>query len=241
MVIDRRRFFVACATATLASVMPTFGMQKRRPLPAGIGVEPDYDGPLPLSSLGTDPALADEVKTARLVMERAPAGVMPYQVAQYFLAVSRGEYDSEWIPYVKGWPVRWNPVIVELFRATSTKPEGDTTAWCAAFVNWCVLRGRGAAATGSASSGSFRCFGESSVEPRPGDIVVFKHVGDSGDCLGRGHVGFFVRDEGTHIVVLGGNQIEGHARSHMVSLKRLAKDGSVLKLHSIRTERQLHA
>jgi uncharacterized protein (TIGR02594 family) len=214
---------------------------KQKALPASIGTDPDYDGPLPDLSLGKDPALAAEIEIAQAVLDRAPAGIMPYQVGQYFLAVSRGEYDSEWIPYVKGWPVRWNPVIVELFRATSTKPEGDVTAWCAAFLNWCVFRGRGSVATGSASSGSFRCFGTEAAVPRPGDIVVFKRVGDDDACLGRGHVGFFVREDDTHIAVLGGNQIEGNARSHTVSLKRLAKDGKLLKLHSIRTDRRLHA
>ncbi len=239
--MDRRRFIFACTIAAVSGAIPLSGEPRRKPLPSGIGIDADYDGPLPDVSLGLDPALADEIKMASRIIDRAPGGVMPYQIAQYFLAVSRGEYDAEWIPYVKGWPVRWNPVIVEFFRATSTKPEGDLTAWCAAFANWCVLRSRGAVATGSASSGSFRCFGDSTTTPRPGDIVVFKRVGDDGDCLGRGHVGFFVRDEGTHVTVLGGNQIEGHERSHMVSLKRLAKDGSVLKLHSFRTEPRFHA
>lgn len=239
--IDRRRFLIGCTTAALAGAIPVVGAPRQKPLPSGIGIDPDYDGPLPDLTLGTDPALANEIETARKVLDRAPAAVMPYQVAQYFLSVSRGEYDSEWIPYVKGWPERWNPAIVELFQATATKPEGDLTPWCAAFANWCFRRARGTAATGSASSGSFRCFGDATDTPRPGDIVVFKRVGDNDACLGRGHVGFFVRDEVTHVTVLGGNQIEGHDGSHMVSLKRLRKDGKILKLHSFRTEPRLHA
>jgi len=70
--------------------------------------------------------------------------------------------------------------------------------------------------------------------------VVFKRVGADESCIGRGHVGFFVKDLGKEIEILGGNQIEGHEKSHMVSRKPLLKDGTVLKFHSYRTDQTLH-
>jgi hypothetical protein len=40
-----------------------------------------------------------------------------------------------------------------------------------------------------------------------------------------------VREE---VAVLGGNQIEGHEKSHMISSKKLQKNGTNLKLNSYR-------
>lgn len=94
-------------------------------------------------------------------------------------------------------------------------------------------------ATNNASSGSFRCFGEETTTPQLGDIVVFKQVNHDEPCIGEGHVGFFVRDAGEKIEVLGGNQI--HSGHHKISSKLLSKDGTTLKFHSFRTSDRLHA
>src|SRR6202022_1898557 len=133
---------------------------------------------------------------------QSPYGVGPIDVAQYFLAVGAGAYGQSYRSFIREWPIRANPLIFHFFSSTLTKPEGDTTAWCAAFVNWCLLRARATASeeigkspgffsvsgkpfsdeniqnhsTNSASSGSFRCWDEVSP-PKRGDIVVFKNSG----------------------------------------------------------------
>jgi uncharacterized protein (TIGR02594 family) len=203
-------------------------------IPAGIGVKPDFAGVLPRGRLGTKHPLTPEEKIATAVLSRSPEGPSPVDVARYFLSVGEGKFQDDWRPYTSGWPERWNPVIVEFFRATNTLPNGDITPWCAAFVNWCFLRSQKAPATHSASSGSFRCFGAATEDPRPGDVVVFRKIGSTEKCQGRGHVGFFIADYGDEVEVLGGNQIEGHDKSHKISSKRLKKRGAVLVFDSYR-------
>lgn len=212
-------------------------------LPSGIGIEPDFEGPVPPLGgvLGKSPALKKEQQTARAVLAKAPKGPAPLNVATYFLAVGNGDYGANWKPYVKGWPERWNPVIVSFFQATRTNPEGDVTSWCAAFLNWCFQQVNSVPATASASSGSFRSFGTETSSPAKGDIVVFQSTNPVEAAAGHGHVGFFVADYGEEVDVLGGNQIEGHERSHMVSSKRLKKNGPILKLHSYRTDSRLRS
>jgi len=242
-----RRAFLSRATklgaVLFVNVPAVVAQHQSHGLPPGIGVEPDFDGPLPKlrSVLGRSPALTTEEMTARAILAKAPTSPTPADVARYFLAVGGGKYGDQWKPYTRAWPVRWNPVIVTFFRATTTEPQGDETSWCAAFVNWCFLHLRGSTATHSASSGSFRTFGTATLNPIPGDIVVFEHTNPAEAAAGRGHVGFFVADWGNEVEVLGGNQIEGHNRSHMISSKRLSKQGLVLQLNSYRTAQGLHS
>lgn len=237
--ISRRKLLRSCvywSALCLLDDIPAFAQSARdEGLPKGIGIEPDFDGPLPEQKLGTKRPLDPEEAIARTIIERAPAGPTPYDVARYFLDVGNGKYGDQWRSYVSGWPDRWNPVIVNFFQATDTVPMGDLTAWCAAFANWCFLQSLRKPATRNASSGSFRCFGSETKSPKTGDIVVFRQVGSEDACSGRGHVGFFVKDYGAEIELVGGNQIEGHERSHRISLKRLKKEGSVLAFHSYRT------
>jgi hypothetical protein len=149
--------------------------------------------------------------------------------------VGAGAYGSELRPFAREWPVRANPLISHFFSATLTKPQGDTTAWCAAFMNWCLLRSHANASdevgaspgyysvsgkkfsdenltkfsTNSASSGSFRCWDPIS-SPRRGNIVVFKNAGTDSltpACQGQGHVAFFLSiPRAGWVRVLGGNQ-----------------------------------
>lgn len=153
--------------------------------------------------------------------------------------------------YTRAWPVRANPLIVELFSATDTEPLGDTTAWCAAFVNWCIKRahtGRSdthqlLAAPESAASGKFREWARAvNVEDAsPGDIAVFELIAQGRPHPWRGHVAFFGALESRYVKVLGGNQFEGKPLKHAINEKLMAYDGSILKLHSIRTDPSLHA
>jgi uncharacterized protein (TIGR02594 family) len=211
--------------------------------------QPSLNGPISTyQPFGTHPPKPEEELLAKKVLDNAPTNCSPVQVALYFLDVGAGKYDKELRPYVTAWPVRWNPVIVEFFRSTDTTPSGDTTAWCAAFVNYCLMRsaiGRppipGAAApTYSAASASFRNWGTKvadGTKADPGDIVVFRNK----NYPSRGHVGFFIAEDDDSVLVLGGNQFEGRPVRHVINRERIKKHGSVLELHSYRTERQLHA
>lgn len=240
---SRRAFIGKSALFMLTMFSQTGESQSSSPiaLPSGIGNDPDFDGPIPPlgGELGKLPALRAEQQLARTILARAPNGPLPVDVADYFLAVGRGDFAADWKPYTMGWPERWNPVIVTFFQATGTSPEGDTTSWCAAFVNWCFQQVTGTPATKSASSSSFRTFGDRTLSPTKGDIVVFQNANPDAGSARHGHVGFFVRDHGVEVEVLGGNQIDGHDRSHMISSKRLMKDGPALKLHSYRTDSRL--
>lgn len=177
----------------------------------------DYDQALSdLAARGSATPTSEEESTALDIVACAPYGIEPYQVAQYFYDVGQGKYEAAWKPYAREWPVRANPVIVEFFRATKTKPAGDTTPWCAAFVNWCIARGNSSngvigdselkLTSQSALSGSFRCWDKG--EPKVGDIAVFAQSGTSGEgCSGKGHVGFFIgKTADGSLRVLGGNQ-----------------------------------
>jgi uncharacterized protein (TIGR02594 family) len=193
---------------------------------------------------GTIKPNSDEELLAAKISKELPPGLNPIEVALYFWGVGQGAKGEALKPYVTAWPVRWNPLIVEFFVSTSLKPSNDETAWCAAFMNYCLLRstdGKKTDGTGkgtkSAAAMSFAKWGTSTVAPKPGDIVVFENVMDKR----KGHVGFFLADKGESVLVLGGNQFEGKPVRHTVNRKLLKKDGTTLKLHSYRTDDLLHA
>jgi len=217
----------------------------------------------------------DEFEIARAVIECAPYDCRPIDVAAYFegigfggeqldqvrAAVPEALVDKVGPQYAWEWEGFYNPVIIEFFRATWLEPlgasdQGDQTHWCAAFLNWCILRSRVTAptydfgdrfpyrmrkhGTSSASSGSFRCWRDATEAPREGDIVVFAKPGTSVDCeagqtTARGHVGFYAGEDDDHIHVLGGNQSragDDYSQSFsLVSTRRWKRD----TLHSIRT------
>ena len=158
-----------------------------------------------LRIFGTQPPKPAEIAKARALMAAAPEGGDPLAVARYFEALPDRNEDGE--SFNAEWKVRSNPLIVMFFEATSYRPSDltDQTKWCAAFVNWC-LRRAGRDDTNSASSGSFRCFGEKAATPGQGDLAVFKNTGQDEPCRGSGHVAFWVGETDTYVRTLGGNQ-----------------------------------
>lgn len=80
--------------------------------------------------------------------------------------------------------------------------KDDDTAWCAAFVNWC-LKQTGTKYPGSLLARSFLNYGDETRNPLMGDIVVLWRV--SRESI-FGHVGFFVSETADTIFMLGGNQ-----------------------------------
>ena len=109
-----------------------------------------------------------------------------------------------------------NPEIVQMFADVGHAwVKDDETAWCAAF-NGAMLERAGLPSTRKLNARSYLDWGQAVdlADAEPGDMVVFSR----GDPNGwQGHVGFFVRNAGTHIEVLGGNQ------SNSVSVARYAK------------------
>ena len=94
-----------------------------------------------------------------------------------------------------------NPRILEFLNSTNLRPSDrshDETAWCSAFVNWCVEKA-GYEGTDSAWARSWLTWGKSLSSPRRGCITVFTR--NSG-----GHVGFYIGKTSSGIKVLGGNQ-----------------------------------
>lgn len=180
--------------------------------------------------LGTQPATSEEAELAQSILDGAPT-TTPLAIFGYLLDDTHRNVDKE--PYKAGWKVRWNPVIVAFFNATRDgKPQGDTTAWCAASLNW-ALRRCGMRGTGSSSSGSFRNAPGKTDDPVAGDIVVFQRSDPLQAKAGHGHVGLYLdrNDDDDTILVLGGNQINS-ASHHEISAKWIPKASKYLTLNS---------
>jgi uncharacterized protein (TIGR02594 family) len=79
----------------------------------------------------------------------------------------------------------------------------QVTAWCAAFVNWCLAEA-GSPSLGYATASSRLNFGTPLATPVPGCITVMPPMSSTGG--GTGHVAFFVKQEGEITYLLGGNQ-----------------------------------
>ncbi len=240
------------------------------PLPSDLATNA-ADPPAPYEEVGvvgTARPSRDEIDMAYEILLESPWGknVRPIDVAFYFLSVANGAYGEAWRPFAREWPIRANPVIFHFFSSTQTKPEGDTTAWCAAFLNWCILRSRansrdqigtspgdfskpGTAfdpeaiksfTTFNASSGSFRCWKENTI-PQRGDIAVFANKGTeelTAACRGQGHVAFVINvPRSGWVRVIGGNQSSpGSSGAVTVSDMRTGSDGRFMKFVSLKGE-----
>jgi uncharacterized protein (TIGR02594 family) len=99
---------------------------------------------------------------------------------------------------------RGRTVNVEAYlRATGVGRSSDETPWCSAFVNWCMLMA-GFPGTSQANARSWLKWGGVSLAfPIYGSVVVLwrNHVASS-----LGHVGFFIKLQEDHLLLLGGNQ-----------------------------------
>jgi hypothetical protein len=184
-----------------------------------------------LAQVGTGKPTDKEIKRANEILLDSPFGVSHLEIATYFLNLSGSD-----AVYRREWPVRANPLIYHFFSATLTKPEGDVTPWCAAALNWFLLRSHAtqrdeigkapgtfsesgkpfstehlkAWSTNSASSGSFRCWPALTDEPGAGAIIVLADKGTESltkYCRGQGHVTIFTkRIDKDWVEAIGGNQ-----------------------------------
>lgn len=80
--------------------------------------------------------------------------------------------------------------------------KDDETAWCAAFVNWC-LKNAGMKFSAALNARSFLAYGVATETPKLGDIVVLWRINRDGPY---GHVGFFIKQTHDLVYMLGGNQ-----------------------------------
>jgi len=104
------------------------------------------------------------------------------------------------------WAKGDNPKVVAFFKDSGNAGvKDDETAWCAAFVGAMIHRagGRG---TGKLNARSYLKWGTpvARKDAREGDVVIFKR----GNSTWQGHVAFFVKDNGSTLTVLGGNQAD---------------------------------
>lgn len=123
------------------------------------------------------------------------------------------------------WADGSNPKVVAYFKdAGHHEVSDDATAWCAAFVGAMLARA-GMKGTGKLNARSYLDWGVpvDRAAAREGDIVIFKR----GNSSWQGHVGFFVRDNGSTITVLGGNQSNAVSRqaypsANLLGIRRAA-------------------
>jgi uncharacterized protein (TIGR02594 family) len=128
-----------------------------------------------------------------------------------------------------------------------TKGESDSVAWCSSFVCF-VMEMIGRTSTNSMAARSWLKWGRSfKSAPLPGDIVVFWRVSPTS---WQGHVGFYVAEDATHILVLGGNQsnavnVRRYAKSQLLDIRRSSQHEPITQevrenlariAHTIRTQ-----
>jgi len=95
-----------------------------------------------------------------------------------------------------------NPEIMKYFKEIGQDwVQGDETAWCSAFVNWCAKK-RGFEYSGKLNARSWLNLGMS-CNINVADIVVLWRISPQD---WRGHVGIPIREDKDFIWILGGNQ-----------------------------------
>ncbi len=120
-----------------------------------------------------------------------------------------------------------NPRIVEYARIIGHSwITTDETAWCSIFANFVCLKA-GLQYSGKLNARSWLNVGNSTKDPKVGDIVVFWR--GSPDSW-KGHVGFFIRETKDWTYVLGGNQsnqvkISAYRKNRVLDYRKLNQLG----------------
>lgn len=118
-----------------------------------------------------------------------------------------------------------NPEIMKYFKAIGADwVQGDSTAWCSAFVNW-VAKTEDYEYTGKLNARSWLDVGIKVKEAKDADIVIFWR-GSKDDW--RGHVAFPIAEVDGMIWCLGGNQsnmvkISPYPKSRVLGYRKLYK------------------
>ena len=134
-----------------------------------------------------------------------------------------------------------NPEIIKYFTALEFSGDWlhDETSWCAAIVNWTLkecglpylkaLNARALLVMPALYPDKFELV--MPRKPKMGDIAIYwrgSHPDEliPGSNLKKGHVGFYIRDDGTYDFVLGGNQgntvkVSGYYKSRNLAYIRI--------------------
>ena len=116
-----------------------------------------------------------------------------------------------------------NPRILQYFKEIGHSwVRDDETAWCAAFVNWCLMKA-GLQHTGKLNARSFLEYGIPSASPKLGDLVVLWRIQKQG---AYGHVGFYISETENTIFILAGNQTNGvniqeHSKRYLLGFRKI--------------------
>jgi len=116
-----------------------------------------------------------------------------------------------------------NPAVMKYYHDIGHRwVLDDEVAWCAAFVNW-VLWSCDYPNTKKLNARSFLNYGEETIDPQIGDIVVLWRIKEDSPY---GHVGFFIRELHGYIYILGGNQsnevsISAYPKSRLLSYRKI--------------------
>ena len=122
---------------------------------------------------------------------------------------------------------RHNPRILDYFKKVHHSwVKTDELAWCASFVGFCI-ESAGYESTRALNARSYLKWGEFTLDPQVGDLVVFWR--DSENSW-KGHVGFYINEtEDGYINVLGGNQnnqvcIQEYPKYKLLGYRRVKSD-----------------
>jgi uncharacterized protein (TIGR02594 family) len=146
--------------------------------------------------------------------------VTAFDIAQRFVGVKEANGTTA------------NPFILSMLQLDTNWPQDDEVPWCSAFVNYVAwilrlprskrLDARSWLEVGRPIPLSHDV-GRICPDARIGyDVAIFKR----GDSLTSGHVGFWAGQEGSSILVLGGNQsnsvmIKRYAAENLLGVRRL--------------------
>lgn len=153
---------------------------------------------------------------AKVVADHAqpPITMHPFKMAY---EIAKGEIGQKEIP-----GAQHNPRIQEYLKTCGLN-TGDETAWCSAFVNWCVTKA-GLKGTDSAAARSWNDWGMQvdAHDVREGDIAVLWRGSRNS---WQGHVGFVAKHYFVNGELLGGNQsnqvcIQSYPLDRVLSFRR---------------------
>ena len=141
---------------------------------------------------------------------------------------------------IKG--AKHNPQIIEMFAAVGHSwIDNDETAWCAAFVGWC-LKSAGIPHLNEVAARKYEKYGTETKTPKVGDIVILWR---GSPASWMGHAGFLHSMDEAHISILGGNQgnevsIRKYPRNRLLSFRSVV-DSQTSELTLEELKKQIEA
>jgi uncharacterized protein (TIGR02594 family) len=158
-------------------------------------------------------SLLSDVRSPRpSILPRHSSAASPFleQIAHPGKAMARQNPDIA--KYFEG--VRYEGGLSKTDKHVSRKKKGwQVTAWCAAFVNWCLKQAE-RPVLARADAAAWIKYGVELPCPVYGCVTV---LWPSDSQQTTGHVGFLTKVEAGKVILLGGNQSDEKKRSYRVS------------------------